>query len=460
MTLAMLVIVISAVHLVIGVLVGLWLRGRDASPTPEPAAPSVTAPATTPPTTEPTPPESVVEATDNEAKESRVEEEMETVNNILYGLQEFTQSITDQVGRHSHRVDEISQQLVYPEEGATDEAIIRSVVSQLAEANEQLKADLAAAQERLKQQEKEIASRTYEARTDQLTGLANRRAFDEQLARRVDEWWRRDTPLSLMLIDVDHFKQFNDTHGHKAGDRVLSGVAQVLRDTMREMDLVARYGGEEFAVILPSTNASEAERAVLRVLSAVTASVFRYDNLDLKVTVSIGLAEAMQGDDLESLVRRADEALYDSKEAGRNCGHLHVGEGSTRITGDKPVNPSGPQGERRGFERRPFRLKQQIARYDGGELPPKEAYQTVQCMDISTGGFSYLAPVPPDAQSLVVALGVAPSLTYMSSSVAYCTKVETPSGPMYRVGCRFNNRLQAANEGTAPAELKLANIAQ
>src|SRR6185503_7619557 len=106
-------------------------------------------------------------------------------------------------------------------------------------------------------------------RTDALTGLANRRAFDDELNRRFAEWQRRKTMFSLLILDVDHFKKFNDTHGHQAGDAVLTGVAATLRQTFREMDLVARYGGEEFAAILPVTNLTEALRAAERARAAI-----------------------------------------------------------------------------------------------------------------------------------------------------------------------------------------------
>src|SRR6185295_20304286 len=95
-----------------------------------------------------------------------------------------------------------------------------------------------------------------DARTDALTRLANRRAFDDELERRFNEWKRLRVPYTLLMADVDHFKKFNDTHGHQAGDEVLKGVAKTLKDTMREMDFVARYGGEEFAAVLPVTNQS------------------------------------------------------------------------------------------------------------------------------------------------------------------------------------------------------------
>lgn len=436
----LLLIVASAVQLGIGIAIGLWLRNRDAQS--HPVAPVANDP---PPLEQP----HATLAAEAEIEAEEEDEETSAAGEILSGLQEFTRSISEQVVRHSSRVESITQHLAYPDDDLADEERVRRVVAQLIEANEQLKTDLADAQSRLKQQEIEIACRTNEARTDQLTGLANRRAFDEQLARRVEEWRRRGTPVSLMIVDVDHFKQFNDTHGHLAGDRVLQGVAQVLRDTMRDMDVVARHGGEEFAVILASTTLDEGQRATLRALKAIGQSTFHFEGTALRVTASIGLAEAAGDDDTESLVQRADAALYASKEAGRNCGHMHQGA-ACEIICEKELNRQAKQ-DRRGHRRRPFNLKQQIAAYQVGHpIPAKEQFHTVQCLDISTGGFSFLADSVPQDALLVVALGVAPSLTYMTASVTYSLELSADSDKPYRVGCRFHNRIKPNPQSDEP----------
>ena len=151
--------------------------------------------------------------------------------------------------------------------------------------------------------------------TDGLTGIRNRRAFDAALAEAF-EWSRRqNTPLSLLLIDVDHFKSFNDSFGHLVGDGVLRAVAQALQDTVRTTDFLARYGGEEFVVILPDTDEDGAVTLAERCRRAVAAANWA----QRPVTVSIGastLADATG--DAAALVREADEALYRSKETGRN----------------------------------------------------------------------------------------------------------------------------------------------
>jgi diguanylate cyclase (GGDEF)-like protein len=128
-----------------------------------------------------------------------------------------------------------------------------------------------------------------------------------------------------MMIDVDHFKKFNDVHGHLAGDAVLRGVAACLRESYRQMDIVTRYGGEEFAVIMPSTTLAESEAGAARVCPFVEFRQFEFEDKTLKVTVSGGVAQAARSEDQAALIKRADEALYAAKRGGRNRVFLHDG---------------------------------------------------------------------------------------------------------------------------------------
>lgn len=160
---------------------------------------------------------------------------------------------------------------------------------------------------------------------DPLTQIANRRAFEFELTRRLAEWARHKTPAALLTFDIDYFKSFNDRYGHQAGDVVLKDVAATLLEAVRDTDLVARCGGEEFAVILPGADAQHAKEVAERARSLVEATRFVYNGLTLRLTVSVGVSCIADGDDAESLINRADAALYQSKEAGRNCSHLHDG---------------------------------------------------------------------------------------------------------------------------------------
>jgi diguanylate cyclase (GGDEF)-like protein len=153
------------------------------------------------------------------------------------------------------------------------------------------------------------------AATDVLTGLPNRRAFDERLLAEFTQARRKKRPLSVMLIDVDHFKRLNDEFGHDAGDRCLQEMAVLLQTVLRKSDLIARYGGEEFALLFPETSASDAEQLGERLLEAVRTHPWKL----MKKTVSGGVAElTAETADQQELVRKADAALYAAKDQGRD----------------------------------------------------------------------------------------------------------------------------------------------
>jgi len=155
------------------------------------------------------------------------------------------------------------------------------------------------------------------SRTDYLTGLANRRYFMERLEEAISLAHRHNLPLSLVMADLDHFKQVNDTQGHEAGDIVLKHFAETLINNCRKEDLPARIGGEEFAVLLPHTTENGAKQFALRICEIMRHSDFI--GRGSPVTVSIGIATLLPEDDAKSLLRHADEALYKAKAQGRDC---------------------------------------------------------------------------------------------------------------------------------------------
>jgi len=162
------------------------------------------------------------------------------------------------------------------------------------------------------------------ATRDALTGLLNRRAFNEVLAEEIDRARRLSRPLALVVLDLDHFKSVNDTRGHPAGDAVLAAVARVLESEVRSIDKVARLGGEEFAVLLMETEAHDALVVARRLVEAVRGRpVGLADGESLAVTVSAGVAElAGYGENDAALMTSADKALYAAKHSGRNCAVL------------------------------------------------------------------------------------------------------------------------------------------
>jgi diguanylate cyclase len=179
-------------------------------------------------------------------------------------------------------------------------------------------ADSAAEVTRLKEHLEQVRR---DATTDALTNLANRKAFDEELGRACAEAREKGEPLSLAVIDIDHFKNFNDTWGHQTGDQVIRYVSSVIGRMAPPPRFAARYGGEEFAMIFPRERGLEVIEILEEIRVEVSSRILkrRSTNEDLgAVTVSAGFAELLAGESVEALLERADAALYASKRTGRN----------------------------------------------------------------------------------------------------------------------------------------------
>ncbi|MHA6684527.1 GGDEF domain-containing protein [Mesorhizobium sp. A556] len=158
----------------------------------------------------------------------------------------------------------------------------------------------------------------HAALTDGLTGMQNRRYFDDALREYLVEFRRVERPISLMILDLDHFKQVNDTHGHDIGDEVLKAVANCLKDLTRHHDVVARLGGEEFAVVTPNMDAELLATFAERIRKAIANLSIMSGNVRLRVTTSVGLAVWDRKETAEEFYRRADRQLYEAKRTGRN----------------------------------------------------------------------------------------------------------------------------------------------
>jgi two-component system, cell cycle response regulator len=155
-------------------------------------------------------------------------------------------------------------------------------------------------------------------RTDSLTNLLNRRAFMEGLDQEINRQQRYSNPLSLFMVDLDHFKIVNDTYGHAGGDEVLCHFAKLLRETIRTTDIPGRIGGEEFAVLLPETDMENAVLLAQRLSQAIRSSNVKTFVGMISYTVSIGISQMRSGDSTETLLNRADQAMYRAKENGRD----------------------------------------------------------------------------------------------------------------------------------------------
>lgn len=298
----------------------------------------------------------------------------EHLSQLAGGLFRWTHGFAEDVSQHRNLLDDIASR--YANDAAQDRKpeFTHEFYSQIVAANEQLKQRLDRAESTLKHQAEAISTYLSEARTDALTGLPNRRAFDDELERRFAEWKRYGQPVSTLLVDVDRFKAFNDGHGHLAGDAVLAQVAQRLSDTMRDSDFVARFGGEEFAMILPATRSDDAGKAAERARQAIEQAKFHYEDEPLRVTVSCGAAQALKDATPAGLVKRADMALYASKDRGRNCSHLHDGTNCLPVTPQRAAAsetdaPNADEAPSADLRRACADLRQRLLEVAEGETP-------------------------------------------------------------------------------------------
>jgi diguanylate cyclase len=203
-------------------------------------------------------------------------------------------------------------------------AIVESLVAtanEMKQSNEALEQRLSASKEEIHQLQENLAVVRSESLTDPLTSLANRKHFDERLLQCMAEAEERREALSLVMTDIDHFKNFNDTWGHLTGDQVLRLVAISMKQNVKGQDVAARYGGEEFAVILPNTVLRSALTVADHIRRAVMGKELmkRSTGQNLgRVTISLGVATVHKGDTPQSLIARADACLYAAKRNGRN----------------------------------------------------------------------------------------------------------------------------------------------
>jgi diguanylate cyclase len=211
---------------------------------------------------------------------------------------------------------------------AKDREGLRSIVESLVQTakemehtNQTLEARLSASKQEINQLQENLETVRHESLTDPLTTLANRKYFDQALDKAVSEAVVKREPLSLLMTDIDHFKNFNDSFGHQTGDQVLRLVAMAVKNNVKGQDIGARYGGEEFAVVLPNTVLRSAITVADHIRRAVmTKQLMKRSTHEQlgRITISIGVAALRTGDTAQSLISRADTCLYAAKRNGRN----------------------------------------------------------------------------------------------------------------------------------------------
>lgn len=238
-------------------------------------------------------------------------------------LQEIGQSSGD-TGRYRHALQAFSEELRGIDALDRLGHVVENILAHTADVEQksgQLETHLSSTSSELDGLRQRLEEFERQAMTDPLTGIGNRRAFDNTLAVAIGDAERTNTPLSLIMADIDHFKKFNDRHGHKVGDQVIKVVAKILAERMGDNEIAGRYGGEEFGLILPGRDLDSAvilaEEARERVKKK--RIVKRATGEDLgTVTLSLGVARYIPGESADQFVERADSALYAAKNAGRN----------------------------------------------------------------------------------------------------------------------------------------------
>jgi len=162
------------------------------------------------------------------------------------------------------------------------------------------------------------------SQTDRLTQLNNRGHWEECLKQEFNRSQRTKAPCSLIMFDIDHFKQVNDNYGHQAGDEVIRDTSRILKSTIRDTDIAGRYGGEEFSIILIDTMAAGAKLMAERLRKRIEASIVTHDANDIQYTVSLGIAELnVTHNNHNQWIECSDKALYKAKEGGRNCSIIY-----------------------------------------------------------------------------------------------------------------------------------------
>lgn len=200
------------------------------------------------------------------------------------------------------------------------EALLRST-GEMRETNKALEDRLTLSKNEISNLQQSLEAIRAESLTDPLTGLGNRKYFDRMIGMAVQSALASGEPLSLLLLDIDHFKSFNDSYGHLTGDQVLRLVGLSLKQTIKGQDITARYGGEEFAVVLPNTALRQALTVADHIRRAAMAKELKKKSTGEilgRVTISVGVSMLKQGDDTDALIERADACLYAAKRNGRN----------------------------------------------------------------------------------------------------------------------------------------------
>lgn len=279
------------------------------------------------------------------------DDERQRMLGLLEGLSRWTNEYSGNVSNYQSELGEISDamriSLQQSRSGAArnakagenqqvSDARMVTMINQIMSTNTELQSRLEAAEQQLEQQTEQIQSYLTEARTDGLTGLFNRRALDKKLDELFLAYRSGGKSFTLILMDIDHFKMINDTHGHPVGDVVLQQISKRIGHGMHDAEIVARFGGEEFAILTQLPIRAAAEK-INQLRDRIANDPVSAGSLELQVTLSVGLSTPLDDLVIGPIVRRADEALYSAKNMGRNRVYFNDGNGAQLINAPEVI---------------------------------------------------------------------------------------------------------------------------
>ncbi|HNU65681.1 MAG TPA: GGDEF domain-containing protein [Methylotenera sp.] len=261
----------------------------------------------------------------------------ETLKGMMSSFVSGLADISRSTGTYQAKINQYQVQISETEDITQLNTILQNLVGDIREMNADAQNSHNAfeeTQKKVEEAEKQINELSAKldyisevAHQDFLTGALNRRGMDEAIDREFERADRHNTPISLAMIDIDHFKKINDTMGHSTGDTALAHLAKVVKSILRSTDVLARYGGEEFVILLPGSKQNDAVNVVAGIQRDLTKNFFLHNNERVLITFSAGVAERVTGENIDSVLPRADAALYIAKQSGRN-----------RVVGAEPLN--------------------------------------------------------------------------------------------------------------------------
>ena len=259
-----------------------------------------------------------------EREEAAIRKAGDQIHSTIQNVTGVVRGVKDATSEYSGKLGDVTARMSSVQDPGQFKELLSSVVkdtNKMIAQNHKLEEQLDQSSQIMEELQRDLETVRREAMTDGLTGLSNRKAFDAELLRIASEAQAANQSFTLLMLDIDHFKSFNDNYGHLVGDQVLRLVARTMVDGVKGRDVAARYGGEEFGIILPETQLS----AGVIVGNALRKAIATKDVINrstgeklARITISAGVAEYSPGEDLNELIERADAALYTAKHNGRN----------------------------------------------------------------------------------------------------------------------------------------------